>query len=333
MRVFYKLFFHSIRGVSLALSRRAKKAYKKAEKAKRKRLKRHWLLPQKGDSAKELLSKFITQLAVLVLIGCGVILGNELRITVSTYVLNGNLKDIYNSVVHTGGELTAGAAELIKINPDAAGWITIEGTNIDLPVVQRKAADGNEFYLNHDFNGGNSKAGTVFIDMRAVIQPKKQSENLILYGHNQRDGSMFGELAKYKKDIDFYREHPTVNFSTNYGSNQYKIVGYFITTVLPEQSRDGYVFDYHNYFELDDENTYNAFISQVLNRSLVNTAVDVRFGDEFLTLSTCSNEFEPSRFVVVCRKVRDGESPVVDTASASINTGALEPDYSYIYSK
>lgn len=317
----------------MALSHRAKKAYKKAEKEKRKRLKRHWLFPQKGDSAKELFSKFITQLAVIVLIGCGVILGNELRITVSTYLLNGNLKDIYNSVVHTNGELTAGAAEMIKINPDAAGWITIDGTNIDLPVVQRKAEDGNEYYLDHDFNGGNSKAGTVFIDMRAVIRPDRQSANLVLYGHNQRDGSMFGDLAKYKKDISFYREHPVVTFSTNYGTEQYKIVGYFITTVLPEQSRNGYVFEYHNYFDLDDENTYNAFISQVLDRSLINTSVDVRFGDEFLTLSTCSNEFEPSRFVVVCRKIRDGESPAVDTAGASVNTDAVEPDYNYIYSK
>lgn len=317
----------------MAISHSAKKAFKKAKKEQRRRNKRHWLIPQKGDSIKERISKGITMIALIVLIGCIVILANEARITISTYLLNGNLQDIYGKFLHTGGGYTDAAEELLAINSDTAGWITVADTNIDLPVVLRKTSDGNEYYLKHDFSGTSSKAGTLFADMRTEISSSRQSDNIIIYGHNQRDGSMFGDLDKYKKDLLFYKAHPTVEFSTNYSKDTYKIVGYFVTTVLPEQSRDGYVFEYNNYIELSTENTYNSFISQVMERSLVNTGVDTVYGDEFLTLSTCSNEFEPSRFVVVCRKVRANESAFVDTTAADFNRSALEPDYNYIYNR
>ena len=95
------------------------------------------------------------------------------------------------------------------------------------------------------------------------------------------------------------------------------------------------IFDYHNYVNFHDSTDYNYdnFINGIMERTAINTGVDVQKGDKFMTLSTCSNEFEPSRFVVIGRRVRDGESPEVDTSKASINEDAKEPDINFIYNQ
>lgn len=316
----------------MALSRSAKKAYKKAVKEKKKRRRGHWLLIQKGDSAKEVASKLFTQLALIVLIGCIAILANELRLSLSAMYINNSVKSIfYNIVGENHGKFTEAAEQLLEINPDTVGWIHIDDTNIDLPVVQRKGKDGNEYYLTTAFDGSKNKAGTIFLDRRCTLTAKERSENLVLYGHNQKDKTMFGDLAKYKHDLDFYKAHPTLTFSSNYGASEYKIFAYFVTPVEKYQTADGIIFDYHNYIELDSKDRYNDFIDNIMLRSQIITPVDVKYGDEFITLSTCSNEFEPSRFVVFARRVRDGEDPSVNVSEAYINKNAKEPDWKVIY--
>ena len=200
----------------------------------------------------------------------------------------------------------------------------------------------NEYYLDHDFYGNYSQPGTVFADFRCVVNDYdfNQSDNIVLYGHNQANGAMFGTLQKYKitkqstKKFDFYLQHPTFTFSNLYEEYTYKIIALFVCEVEPEQTTDGNVFDYHNYIRFGSkERTYEEFISSVEERSEIITGVDVQEGDKFMTLSTCSNEFEPSRFVVIGRRVRDGESPEVDTSLAKLNPDAKEPDWNYIYSR
>ena len=324
----------------MAMSKSAQAAYKKAVKAKKKKKRGHWLLIQKGDSFKEILSKIITQIAVVVLAGCIVILGNEARLMLETHQLNTSLQYIYQNLSSAvsnavgGDTITPAAEELLKINPDTVGWITIEGTNVNLPVVQRKAdnyEDGNMYYLTHAFDGSNNKAGTILLDYRDTLTAKERSENLVIYGHNQRDKSMFGDLAQYKHSLEFYQSHPTVTFSSNYRTDVYKIFAYFVTAINPEQARDGFIFDYHNYINFDSNETYDTFVNLAMERSQIITDVDIKYGDEFITLSTCSNEFEPSRFVIMARKVREGEDPSVDVSKAYLNPNAKEPDWDVIY--
>ena len=199
----------------MSMSKSARKAYKKALKAKKKARRGHWLLIQKGDSVKEVLSKLFTQFAVLVLIGCGVILANEFRLSFSAKQLNDSLKDLYQSVIsHTAdGHIMAGAEEMLKINPDTVGYIRIDGTEVDFPVVQ---TNNNEDYLKTAFDGSSNKAGTVFLDYRNVLTANKRSDNLVLYGHNQKDRTMFGSLKDYKKNLNHYIQHPTITFNSNY---------------------------------------------------------------------------------------------------------------------
>lgn len=318
----------------MALSNEALKAYKKAQKVKKKRHRnKHWFFLRKGDSKKEIISKLFTQLMAVVLIACILILFDYFKAIFVNARVNSALQGLYGNVsgIFNSGKLLPNAEALLKINPETAGWIKIEGTNVDLPVVLRKnAEDGNTYYLTHNFYGEEAKAGTIFADYRTTIEANRQSDNIVLYGHNEADNSMFGDLDRYKKNIEFYKEHPIIQFNTNYEAGQYKIIGYFVTNVLPSQARDGVVFDYHNYIDMD-EDRYNDFISNVMLRTQINTGVDCKYGDKFITLSTCSSEFEPSRFVVVARKVRKGEDPNVDTSLASINKNAKEPDWDVIY--
>ena len=108
----------------------------------------------------------------------------------------------------------------------------------------------------------------------------------------------------HKKNLEHYKAHPTITFNSNYQSDVYKIFAYFVTEVEPYQTSDGYAFDYHNYLDLSDKAVYEDFISNINERSQIVTSVDVRYGDEFLTLSTCSNEFEPSRFVIFTKDTK-----------------------------
>lgn len=223
-------------------------------------------------------------------------------------------------------------------NNDTAGWLTLAGTNIDDVVLQ---SDDNDYYLSKDFYENYSQAGSIYVDYRCAVNTYDhlQCDNVIIYGHNQADGSMFGTLQKYKlkhsdtSKFQFYLDHPTFTFSNLYEEYTYKIIALFVIEALPEQTSDGDFFDYHNYIVFNEERSFDRFIENIEKRSQIITGVDVQEGDKFMTLSTCSNEFEPSRFVVIGRRVRDGESPEVDTSLAQLNTNAKEPDWDYIYSR
>lgn len=314
-------------------------------------------IPSKGDSAKTKAGKIVFLAALVILIVSIIILANYFVEQNRNKELIDDLIEEHTTVItpattvppETESEITttteppplvtlASMEQLLADNPDTAGWIKVDGTSIDNVVVQ--AAD-NDYYLDRNFYGEKSQPGTVFADYRCVVNDynNKQSDNIILYGHNQRDGTMFGTLNKYKiksgntKNFDFYLEHPTFTFSNLYEEYTYKIIASFIIEVEPRQTRDGIIFDYHNYIKFGTKRPYQTFIDNVMERSAINTGVDVEEGDKFLTLSTCSNEFEPSRFVVIGRRVRDGESPEVDTSKASINENAKEPDLNFIYNQ
>ncbi len=237
-------------------------------------------------------------------------------------VMREEIKDFYNT------------------NKDTVGWIKVDGTLINSAVVQ---SEDNDYYLNHDFYGNSSYAGYVYADYRSVINEYSwdQSDNITIYGHNQKDGSMFGTLQYYKikksdtSRFDFYKEHPTFTFSNLYEDYTYKIVAIFVTEATKSQSRDGKIFDSHNFVKFSDDpadkRSFENFVKNINERSEVLTGVDMEETDKFMTLLTCSNEFDDSRFVVIGRRVRDGESAEVDTSKAVLNPDVIEPDLNFIY--
>ncbi len=209
-----------------------------------------------------------------------------------------------------------------------AGWISIPGI-VDEPVVQYT---DNAYYL--DKNSATQQydvGGAIYADFRCVLDTRKRSENIVLYGHNQKDGTRFGQLDFYKwNPLTYYKKQPVISYNTAYDEREYKIFAMFIINTKEEHDTRP-LFDYHNYIELDDDARFNEFVEQCRKRSLVITDVDIQRDDHFLTLSTCSTEFDESRFVIVAREVREGESSEVDVSTAKTNTNPLYPAIFYKY--
>lgn len=222
-------------------------------------------------------------------------------------------------------ELLPGAQERLDINPDSAGLLKVSNI-IDEEIVHRTDAEtGNEFYLDHDIHGNKSEAGVIFADYRNVLDGRKTSDNIILYGHNQEDNTRLGKIDSYvwslgsaEPSFGYYKNNSLIEFSTNYTVRQYKIFAVFSTNTDPKHDK-GNVFDYHNYIDLSDEARFNDFIANVMERSYIDTGIDVKFGDKFLTLSTCGTRFDGERNVVVARLVREGESSEIDFSQLKIN--------------
>lgn len=133
-------------------------------------------------------------------------------------------------------EIDAGILALHEENPDCIGWLTIDGTRIDYPVMYR-SGDKN-YYLHRDFNGEYSANGCLFLAEECV---PGNSDNLIIYGHHMNSGKMFADLEKYK-DEGFYEEHPTILFRTIWGNEQYQIFAAFTTPVYTGNDFDYYSF-------------------------------------------------------------------------------------------
>ena len=224
--------------------------------------------------------------------------------------------------------VTESAQQLLNINSDVVGYIKIEGTNIDGPVVQ---GEDNDYYLNHSIYGSSNQAGTLFVDSRATIGTYYDSPNLIIYGHNQKDGSMFGDMDFYRWNIEYWKQKPVIMFNTNYESNYYLIIASFVTNELPEHD-NGYVFDYWNYINFTDDFPFDKWKQEVLDRTTFYTGYDFDEYDEYITLSTCSTEWEPSRHVIIARKLRSDEDAFnIDTSMWEKNENNRMPQIWYDY--
>lgn len=315
-------------------------------------------IPMKGDSPQEITRKVVTMVAAIVFVAAVAVLAVYFarqarnRQQIADRQKQHDEISVITQATTTAPPETEGAEEteppplvmlasiesFVEENPDTAGWLVVPNTKINDVVVQ---TTDNDYYLDRDFYGNKNIAGQIYVDFRCIINDydNKQTDNVVIYGHNQADLSMFGSLKNYKikkdntRNFDFYLQNPTFSFSSLYEEYTYKIIAMFVIEVEPYQTRNGIVFDYHNYVNFGQKRPFEEFTENIMARTAVNTGVDFNEDDKFMTLSTCSNEFEPSRFVVIGRRVRDGESATVDTSLAEINTDMLEPDYSYIYSR
>ena len=185
-------------------------------------------------------------------------------------------------------------AALKDQNSDFMGWISIEGTSLDFPVMY--APDNKDYYLKHDFKHQYSDYGVPYLDEKTTIGANAQSDNLIVYGHNMKTGTIFGCLTEYKKAA-YYQEHPYIEFDTLYGDAQYEVFAAFAIDVVQDTS-----FVYNQYVDMD-EDTYNAYVDEVLRRSDVDSGICPTYGEQLLTLSTCEYSSANGRYVVVARRV------------------------------
>ena len=185
-------------------------------------------------------------------------------------------------------------AALYEENHDLIGWLSIEGMVIDYPVMK---CEDDEYYLHHDFYGNDSKYGCLYV--RGVADVDTPGTNFIIYGHNMKDGSMFGDLDLYRRE-SFCREHPTISFDTLYEERTYEVLAVFRSQVY-HFGEDA--FKYYQFYEAQTQEEFAYFYENIKELALYDTGVTAEFGDTFLTLSTCAYHVEDGRFVVVAKAV------------------------------
>ena len=181
---------------------------------------------------------------------------------------------------------------LYEKNTDFFGWVKIEDTRIDYPVMY--APDDLEKYLHTDFEGKYFYGGTPYMDVRCT----PESENYLIYGHNILDGSMFRGLLKYEQK-NYWEKHPIIRFDTRFEEGEYEIVAAFYDRVYYSYED---CFKFYNVIELEDEMAYNDAIENYKEKSIYDTGVTPQYGDQLITLITCAYHTDNGRFVVVAAR-------------------------------
>jgi len=185
---------------------------------------------------------------------------------------------------------------IYELNQDLVGWIQIEGTKINYPVLQSR--DYKNYYIAHNFEGEASKHGAIYAQETCdVFTP---SDNVVLYGHRMNDGSMFADLLKYK-DKSYYESHKYIRFDTLYERNTYEVIA-----VFQIKSVQNNTFQYHQFVDFEYESQFNTFMTRVDLLKLYNPGTTAYFGDQLLTLSTCEKNYSNGRFVVIAKKIDNG---------------------------
>ena len=187
-------------------------------------------------------------------------------------------------------------ARLVERNSEFIGWISIEDTNLDFPVMYSPTRA--DFYLRHDFEGEYSNYGVPYLDEDCTLTADSRSSNLIIYGHNMKTGTIFGCLTGYKES-SYYAEHPYIQFDTLYGDGTYEVFAAFAIDVVSDTS-----FAYNTYIDMD-EAAFDEFVGEVKRRSDVDSGITPEYGDELLTLSTCEYSSSNGRYVVCARRVQN----------------------------
>lgn len=216
--------------------------------------------------------------------------------------------------------------DLYAQNQDFSGWVSIPGTNVDMPVYR---TNNNDYYLKHDNYGAYTRYGATFMDY--YCNCVSLTKNTVIYAHNFDDDMLFCDIQKYE-DLEFYKEHPIVEYSTPYKTYKWKVIAAIRTNGNSADDND-YLF----YYVAADMNndSFMEFIDELNQRSYIHTGVDVRPDDKLLTLSTCTYFFdrngsiENARFALFARMVRDDESEDVDVSKATKNENVRYPQLYY----
>ncbi len=317
------------------------------------------IFPQKGDSKGEIIRKIIFIVAFVVLVGTIIVLSKDF---IDFWFEEQKNNDISNKFTANLGETSTSGSQtdsagtgtdnepieyvpipditvdfdgLKAINPAVVGWIKIPGTMVDHPVVQAPY-DEPEYYIDHNIYKEESKSGAIYAYHKNTVVGDDPSDNIILQGHNMRNGDFFGFLDQYypyatstEDPLAFYRTNPMLNFNTPDETARWKI---FAGVLYNTQKKYGEVYNYIGKRDFSSQSSFNNFIGDVLDRSMFYTDVDIQYGDQILTLSTCDyplGDDVDTRWVLYARKLRDGEDPNIDVNAAYVNNNPLMFDYYY----
>ena len=180
--------------------------------------------------------------------------------------------------------------ELYNVNNDIVGWLKIDNTNINYPVMQTKNTPN--YYLRRNFYKEYSQWGTPFLSENCDIQ---SSDNLIIYGHHINNSKMFGELEHYKKE-EYYKNHKYIKFYTMHEKKEYEIIAVFKTVAYTG-------FKYYQYSNFNNEREFETFVNKCRELSFYHIEKNINYGEKLITLSTCEYSQENGRLVVIAKEI------------------------------
>lgn len=182
--------------------------------------------------------------------------------------------------------------KLYEENKDIVGWLKIDNTTINYPIMQN--INDPNYYLRRDFYKNYSSYGTPYMAKQCNLN----SDNIVIYGHHMKNNKMFGELEKYKSK-DFYNNHKIITFITLEKEYSYEIFAVFKTTVYTKNT-----FRYYENINFENKKMYNDFINICKDKSLYQTGIEIKDKEKLITLSTCEYSNKNSRLVIVARKIK-----------------------------
>lgn len=184
--------------------------------------------------------------------------------------------------------------KLSEQNNDMAGWIAIDGTKINYPVMY--TPDEPDFYLKHNFEKEYSDYGMPYIAEHC--DPVRPSDNVIIYGHHMKNGSMFAGLEEFE-DKNFYERHKKIRFDTLTEIAEYEVIAVFKTTVYDDTG-----FKYYLFANAKTKKEFAGYVEQCRKLALYDTGASAKYGEKLLTLSTCEYSRSNGRLVVVAKKLQ-----------------------------
>ncbi len=225
---------------------------------------------------------------------------------------------IDNTVLHNGKTLY----EYYSENNDTIGWLTIDGILTDNVVMlgqdkpYERGDDGINHYLNYDFSHQPSRAGELYIDARCRITYNSMSQNMTVYGHHMRNGTMLAGLDYYVKE-SYFQDHQYMTFQTLWHTYHFRVFGVFIVNLKVKSDA---AFNYRRP-EFKSEQAFLDFIDEVRERSFYDTGVTVQGTDRILTLSTCTyptgnSAVDNARLVVMARQCTPEEEAALQSDAA-----------------
>jgi sortase B len=291
-------------------------------------------VPVKGDGAREGLRKVVFTTALVSFIYFASTLGVDLYEAWKDYMNQKRNNQMFNMEVDLNDDVFKSIRELKPLpdylalyakNNDMVGYVRLGETRLDYPVVQTA---NNEYYLENAFDKTPNKYGAIFADYRNSFDGLNISDNTILYGHNCSTGNMFAPLSNFHSgpmrddNLNFYKKNPVVIFDSLFEKMEWKV---FACVLFNTEDKYGEVYKYLSRVNFDDENDFHGYILDIMDRSVIFADVDLKYGDDILTLSTCYWPYGGlnTRCVVFARRVRKGESSYVDVEKATINTKNL----------
>ncbi len=293
------------------------------------------LFPWKGDTRSQRWRKIIAWAAVLIFLVAGTLLTwHYVLLPQSNRVLMNKLADLYTADVSDGALNTFSPEDfppgmsarfygLYSMNSDVAGWIKIDDTHINYPVMQDP---GDEYYRTHNFEKKASRFGVPFFDRStALVSPDSVNRATVIYGNNNQDDQSFSELMRYYSSMEFLETHPLIEMNTLYHDRQWKI---FAVMIVDGRENS---FTYAGVPLSSDEDVL-AFTQDIRDRSLYDVPVDVEASDDLLLLSTPANVelgFPGAELVVAARAVREGESTAADMSGLTRNRDVIMPPMWY----